>query len=670
MPSNLTYKTRNIIIIFSIIVISAVLFGIAFQQYYISISNEIIELAAQDIRSNLEIETHDISKILEADVDSISNSLLLLTNATNIENKTRAEVYPLLEAAGMSNNLTDFYIWIDNGGELVWISNMNQSTNENLKGTDFSKNEYFYIPKQTQRPHYSSIIDSNDKTPRLYISHPIITNGISNEIMNRYNNTSDTASTISPLPSMPESKLNSTIQHNQEFNGVVAAAIRFDTIGRLLQDIVPSKYNLSVGFIDRDGVILYSRNKSFIGMNVFEEGLQSTVPYYLRESFNRLVSQSLTSNIDNDMPNIQDLTDMDGNTTSVGYQPISFRDHRIGTLYVMAPHNLAESVEIFTNQLKTLGTIIYIVIGSIAIGIAYAFLIWNKNLYTQVKKRTIELNRSNERLHAANEELKKNDAIQTQFINTAAHELRTPIQSIVGYMELLQTSSDWDKLKNTFENDSLDSLEAISRNAIRLQDLANDILDVTRIDSGTLKLNKGRIFIREKLKSIIVDVINSSSKIKEKEIQMLFDESKLMNLDSHALFIEVDKSRLQQVLANLINNSAQFSDNRGLITIFLESYYNDVRINAECDNREENNRNESMVTNELIIRIKDRGEGIDSGIQPRLFTKFASAFERGGTGLGLYISKNIITAFGGKIWAENNSDGKGAIFSFSLPLRS
>jgi signal transduction histidine kinase len=652
MASSISYKNRNIIIIFSIIAIAAILFGIAFHQYYASVSNEILELAAQDIKSNLEIQTRDISQILEARVDSISNNLQLLSNAISMENKLGAEGNALLDAAEASNNLTDFYIWLDSRGRMERISNMNQSIDN--KGTNFSDTDYFSIPRQSHRPHYSSIIDSNDKIPRLYISYPIIANSINND-SNNSTSTDPSSSTPSPQDSM---------QSNQEFKGVVAAAIRFDTIGELLQKIVPSKYNLSVGFIDREGIILYSRNKSFIGKNVFEQDLQSTVPYHLRESFNRFVSQSL---ITNDMPNIQDLTD-EGNTTSFGYQPISFGDYRIGTLYIMAPHNLAENVENLTNQQKTLGIAIYTVIGSIAMGIAYVFLIWNKKLHTQVEKRTIELHTSNKRLHVVNEELKKNDAIQTQFINTAAHELRTPIQSIVGYMELLQTSSDWDKLKNSFSNDSKESLESISRNAIRLQNLTNDILDATRIESSTLKLNKEKIFINEKLMDIIKDVINCNIQIKQKEIQILLDESNFTKLDPHySSFIEVDRSRLQQVLTNLINNSANFSDKKGTVTIYFDPCYSDSNDSKTSNNRDNNNPAKSRGLNELIVKVKDRGKGIDPDIQSRLFTKFAS-IPPGGTGLGLYISKNIIMALDGKIWAENNSDGKGATFSFSLPL--
>ena len=658
MASSTSYKNINIIIIFSIITVVAILFGIAFHWYYASVSNEILDLAAQDIRSNLEIQIRDISQILEAKVDSISNNLQILSNATSMENRIGDERNALVGAVEASNNLTDFYVWLDSSGRMERISNVNQSINEGDNGTDLSNHDYFSIPKQTHRPHYGSIIDSNDKIPRLYISYPIVANSINNDNNNSTSASANpSSSTSSPLDSM---------QSTQEFKGVVAAAIRFDIIGELLQKMVPSKYNLSVGFIDRDGIIVYSRNKSFIGKNVFEQDLQSTVPYHLRESFNRFVSQTL---ITNDMPNIQDLTD-EGNTTSFGYQPISFGDYRIGTLYITVPHNLAENVENLTNQQKALSIAIYTVIGSIAMGIAYVFIIWNKKLHKQVEKRTTELQTSNERLHVAYEELKKNDALQTQFINTAAHELRTPIQSIIGYMELLHTSSDWDKLKNTFSNDSLESLESISRNATRLQNLTNDILDVTCIESGALKLNKEKIFINEKLRNIIINIIKSHIQIKEKEIQVIFDERDFTKLDSYySSFIEADRSRLQQVLTNLINNAAKFSDKKGIVTIFFESSYRGSTDDKTSKNKDIDSLVKSRGLNELIVKVKDRGKGIDPDIQSRLFTKFASVSERGGTGLGLYISKNIIMALDGKIWAENNSDGKGATFSFSLPVK-
>jgi len=227
------------------------------------------------------------------------------------------------------------------------------------------------------------------------------------------------------------------------------------------------------------------------------------------------------------------------------------------------------------------------------------------------------------------EQLKVHDRMQKEFINVAAHELRTPIQPILGLSEILQS-----KIK---DNEQRGLIDIISRNAKRLQHLTEDILDITKIESQTLKLNKEKINLNEKILNVINDVkgqIHNSDKL-----QIVFSEPK------EPLYIEADKIRLYQTIANLLNNAMKFTK-EGTIAI-------------NADVKEDNS--------EVIINIKDTGVGIDPEILPKLFTKFATKSATG-TGLGLFISKGIIEDHGGKIWAKNNSDGKGATFSFSLPL--
>ena len=107
----------------------------------------------------------------------------------------------------------------------------------------------------------------------------------------------------------------------------------------------------------------------------------------------------------------------------------------------------------------------------------------------------------------------------------------------------------------------------------------------------------------------------------------------------------VDKNRLYQVISNLLSNAIKFT-NSGSINITLEKDISD---------------------NKISMHIRDTGQGIDQSILPKIFSKFVTKSKEG-TGLGLFISRSIILAHGGNIWAENNKDGKGATFSFSLPL--
>jgi two-component system, OmpR family, sensor histidine kinase VicK len=250
----------------------------------------------------------------------------------------------------------------------------------------------------------------------------------------------------------------------------------------------------------------------------------------------------------------------------------------------------------------------------------------------------------------ANEQFKLNDKMQKEFINIAAHELRTPAQSVLGYAELVRENA-LDRQANIGE--SIEEIEAIYRNAVRLQKLTNDILDVSRIEGQTLTLEKEVINLNEMVSRIVQDYKNyfrrrSNNLGDKKDSVQLF--SITSQSDDSELVVEADKNRINQALSNLINNAIRFtSKNAGIISITIEK------------------RNNNDKNHEAIIAVKDTGDGISPEIIPRLFTKFTTK-SSSGTGLGLYISKSIVEAHGGRIWAENNFDGKGATFSFSLPI--
>jgi signal transduction histidine kinase len=257
-------------------------------------------------------------------------------------------------------------------------------------------------------------------------------------------------------------------------------------------------------------------------------------------------------------------------------------------------------------------------------------------LYQQVRE-------TNKRLEEANEQLKIHDKMQREFIDIAAHELRTPIQPILGLTEIISS-----RIKDTEE---AKLLKVVSRNAKRLQQLTEDVLDVTRIESNSLLLNKEQFNLNEVITNGINDIIANTGtfSVKKKEnIKLLYDA-----IDK-TIIVEADKARISQVISNLLNNAVKFTlEEGGTISVILEE-----------------NKNDYNHKTEVIVKIKDTGIGIASEIMPRLFTKFTTKSEKGGTGLGLFISKSIVEAHGGRLWAENNSDGKGATFYFSLPASS
>jgi two-component system, OmpR family, sensor histidine kinase VicK len=231
------------------------------------------------------------------------------------------------------------------------------------------------------------------------------------------------------------------------------------------------------------------------------------------------------------------------------------------------------------------------------------------------------------------EELRKADTMQKEFISIAAHELKTPIQAILGMSGLLKYYPE--------KTDQV--IEVISRNAIRLQRLSAHILDATRIESQTLKLEKERFDIRDLISTIIEDYKERIKDSTNDRVELIYNDN--FNI-SHAIIVEADKERINQVISNLLSNSIQFT--------------NDGHISLEMATSDQNN--------EVIVTVRDTGKGINPEIMPRLFSKFVTRSQQG-TGLGLFISKNIIESHGGKIWAENNVlEGRGTIFSFTLPL--
>jgi two-component system, OmpR family, sensor histidine kinase VicK len=226
------------------------------------------------------------------------------------------------------------------------------------------------------------------------------------------------------------------------------------------------------------------------------------------------------------------------------------------------------------------------------------------------------------------EQLKAHDKLQKEFINIAAHELRTPIQPILGLAEVLSSK------KGSIEQYN-ELIDAIIRNARRLQRLTEDILDVTRIESNLLTLNKQQFNLKDIITNTINDIIVKKD-FKSKNIQLLYEPKDI--------FVEADRSRLTQVISNLLSNSVKFT----------------IKGTIKITTKIKDDKN-------VILSIKDTGSGINSEIFPRLFSKFATKSDIG-TGLGLFITKSIVEAHGGKISAENNAEGKGATFVLVLPV--
>ena len=253
----------------------------------------------------------------------------------------------------------------------------------------------------------------------------------------------------------------------------------------------------------------------------------------------------------------------------------------------------------------------------------------------------VRLRESNKMLTIQYEKVKASEKMKEEFINIAAHELRTPIQPILGLTDII-----YSKVKDEEVHELLD---IIMRNAKRLQRLTNNLLDITKIESQSLLLKKEKLNLNILISEVLKDYVNKQKN--QQKIEIVYDFKHKEDIN-----IEADRDRLVQVIRNLLDNALKFTtQNQQMIF---------VSIDKNKEGKEEEEEEE-----EVIVSVKDTGEGISDKVLYKLFTKFATSDPTTGTGLGLYICKKIIEAHGGRIWGVNNLDGKGALFKFTLPVK-
>ena len=599
------FSKGNIGLLFFIAIIAIILSVLSYQ-YSSLTASKIAGIASDDVRSNARTEAYHLSQILIHSINSVTNNLEALTNSLLVLNSENQTIQLLLDnAQNSTGELTDAYYLLDSRGRVISSSNNSGTRLEFESGLDLSKMEYYLIPSNTKLPYYSTVKQTIEG-PRIFVSFPIFNS--ENDLLGNTNGT-----------------------NTKKFRGVIVTAIDVERVGKFLQDKLSPELISNVGLMDNNGIFLYARNESLIGKNFLSKDFQSTIPANIKDSYNDILKHSLGPE-----PGSEDVSFND-KTITISYQPIIIDAKQLWTLYIGSPHTLTSDVGLLIDQQKNFSTLVVMVIGAIAIGIAFVILSWNRRLQTSVRNRTLELKtandsltESNRLLAAANEQLKVHDRMQKEFINVAAHELRTPIMPILGDAQYIERQFNSEDLRIQIEKDQISSL---IRNAKRLDRLASDILDVTRIESKSLKLHKERV----NLKDVICGVLADVKKYDNKRCQ--FPEIRYTPKD---VFIKADKGRLSQVITNLLSNAIKFTEN-GLITIDT----------SESDK-------------EVIVSIRDTGSGIDPEIYPKLFSKFITKSDRG-TGLGLFISKSIIESHGGRIWAENNQKGPGAAFYFSLP---
>jgi signal transduction histidine kinase len=585
-------KRREVIGVISVLLIIGISYGLFF---YLQKNTE------DDIRNSLFEQqkqrqldsTKAISQHISSDLDSVMARLQGLANSIYLQqgevsnNKTRTlmeEIYLQLNATHTVDRL---FLLNKNDISTIALAPKGEKT---FIGTNFSYRDFVKETRTTLMPVFSNGYEGRDGTYRIALTYPIVNRGTGEYI--------GLVGTLIP-----------TIQFFEHYGNI---------------HNIKSQY---LAVLDRQSNHLIHPLKQFVGIPFFGN-------YTQRFTEHNMILNNLIRRVMSGQTDLAVYDFINGQRLTTGY-PIFVQGKPMYFVFVITPTSTIFSQindVIFTERLEMFSLLAGV---TAAVAVLILFLLkWSNTLERRVKTRTKELDESNQRLEGLNEQLKINEKLQKEFVNIAAHELRTPIQPILGLTEILKSTT-----RDTKDHELVD---VVYRNAKRLQHLTEDILDVNRIESQSLLLNKERFNLTEMIMDAIADSKNQIAQENKDNLTLKF-----INKDKESqedIFVVADKGRISRVISNLLSNAVKFTK-EGIITVSTQK--ND---------------------NEVLVSIKDTGAGIDAEILSRLFTKFTTKSETGGTGLGLFISKSIVDAHGGKIWGKNNLDGKGATFTFSLPV--
>ena len=588
----------------SAIVAAGMLFSILTYQYYIRNSSDVQHIAVQHIQNTTLVKVSDLTQILKNKLDLVAVNLELLSSSQEIlEGRLELSKILLNSAQKTTTNFVDFYSWVDSNGTSIWSStNLNGTSGGKIKEFSNTAQEYFKKVKDTQVPSHSNAIQLTNDQSGILILNPII----------------DTQNHI-------------TSQNNTNgFRGAIMAGISSETLDSFLQSQLPPLASANISLVDSRGMLILAGIPGYSGISVFDRKFDSIIG----RSFNDNIHEKNLINLFRTAVNSPELDTaeikVDGKEYTASFAPVISNGIHYFTIILILPHTLASSLDDLVAQQRNFAVMAMMIIIASALGIFFVITYWNKGLRKVVYIQTKELQETTKKLTY-------HDKLQKEFIDIAAHEFRTPIQSVLGYSEMIHSN-----LKNFDQY-----FDRIIRNAKRLEKLTEDVLDVSRIEGKNLQLTKSYFDLNQTIKQVIEDHQKEAT---EKEVKISF-ESK----DNVINTVYADEARLQQVLDNLLSNAINFTSKGNVI---VSSY----RGNQDTTGEIEESNKESIV-----VEIEDTGTGINPEMMPRLFEKFATR-SISGTGLGLYISKSIIDSHGGKIWAYNNKDGKGATFTFTLPV--
>lgn len=582
---------RNLIIPFVLgaIIVVAIAASVPLYSSQLQQDANIAELSERELGETLSTQSSLVSQIASLQIQHIRDTTEILTRAQIVQNHEYDKVQSLFESAQLrTSHITDSYLFFDKDATLVTSSFAGPEVAKEF-GKKFPQHPAYAGPKTTLTPYISKVTEESENEPRIYISFPIIN------------------------------------QRTGEFDGTIGVALQ----GELFAKNIESKISLKEGsymlLTDPDGKLVYSSlGSELVGKSIVSDGyllsntgvrgidgLKSDKDGYLSALRQSIHGQSGLFKLNHD------------ETTLVAYSPVKVDDQVVLLTFLSGSKN-AESIITQATASDRSNTLTF-VYGILAVMGAFAAVVimLNRRLTKLVIIRTKELEQ-------ANEELKRKDLLKDEFISIASHELRTPVQPILGFASLAK--------KGKIEQDK--AWHGVLQHARRLQHLANEILDVSRIESGNLTYTMEKVRIND----IILDVVNAAKPnvSKDVSIEIKLDEN---------IEIDADKSRITQVLTNIIDNAVKFT-RKGAIK--AESF-----VFAE--------------RGKIEIKISDTGGGIPNDVLPNLFEKFATKSvqdgNQHGAGLGLFISRAIVNAHKGEIFAYNNNEG-GATFTIVLPVDS
>jgi signal transduction histidine kinase len=544
-----------------------------------------LQLAAiQELRKQISDETGDTAIAVGSSLDAIRKRLETAASSPLLQ-QDDDQMRALLDATQVGIQYEGRINYLDSNGIVVYTTDHEVIGS---MGSDRSDIVYYKEVKEKRQPIFTGLFKSSDNRNSLAIAVPILDN-------------------------------------NGSFDGVLAAILFVDSLTSEASGGATLTETDQLFIIARDGTIIGHENESVVGVNMIDE---------FSAADDDIVSRNLQLMTEG-KSGVFEYADQDGQRKIAAYSPLVFSGNiqAWSILIASSPSQSDTFASVLSDQ--RIFTVVAILLIAIIAAIFVAFILTlNKSLHKTVQKQGVQIKSQFQHLQEAYERLSEQDKIKDEFINIAAHELRTPVLPIIlsaeGLAEELGTSNS--------------KIDIIVRNAKRINKLTNDILDVSRIKSNTFRLQKDKINIRELVEEVTRD---TTFRIAESNPKLTITCDSKLSKDKED--ITADRGRINQVLSNLLDNSVNFTD-QGTITVTIQHV--------------------NKWPGFIEIRVADTGKGIDPSIRPRLFEKFVTRSEKAkGTGLGLYLCKAIVEAHGGKIWGEDNIGG-GAVFAFTLATSS